>query len=104
VEHQASHLFFIILCVCAMALTHPSWEHWYQVIFRPRFVAAAILALGYILVAEVTTLTSTDGKGKRSRHTVQLACFEKRCSRRFAIHLSPYIAPITTKLLRHGIR
>jgi hypothetical protein len=42
-------VFFIMLCVCAMALTHPAWEHWYRVIFRPLFLAAAILALGYIL-------------------------------------------------------
>jgi hypothetical protein len=46
--------FFVMLGACAMALTHPAWEHSYRLIFRPRFTALAILGLGSIVGREVT--------------------------------------------------
>jgi hypothetical protein len=41
--------FLVMLVVCAMALTHPLWRHWYEMIFPPMFVIMAILALDYAM-------------------------------------------------------
>jgi len=35
----------VMLVVCAMALTHQVWRHWYGMIFPPLFIIMAILAL-----------------------------------------------------------
>jgi hypothetical protein len=39
----------VMLVVCAMALTHPVWRHWYEMIFLPLFIIMAILALDYVM-------------------------------------------------------
>src|SRR5436309_15738555 len=87
-EHQASHRFFHNV-VCLRDGANASFLG----TLVSSHLSSAVRGRSYSgprlhPLAEVTTLTSTDGKGKRSRHTVQLAWFEKRCSRRFAIHLS----------------
>jgi hypothetical protein len=41
--------FFVMLFICAMALTHPAWAHWYHLIFPPLFITVAILALVYVV-------------------------------------------------------
>jgi hypothetical protein len=35
----------VMLVVCAMALTHPVWRHWYEMVFPPLCIIMAILAL-----------------------------------------------------------
>ncbi|MGH2481486.1 MAG: hypothetical protein ACRDHW_17675 [Ktedonobacteraceae bacterium] len=39
----------VMLVVCAMALTHPSWRHWYEMIVPPLLIFMAILALDYAM-------------------------------------------------------
>jgi hypothetical protein len=39
----------VMFVVCAMALTHAAWRHWYHLIFPPLFALMAILALAYVL-------------------------------------------------------
>jgi hypothetical protein len=39
----------VMLFICAMALTHPVWHHWYRVIFPALFIIMAILALAYVV-------------------------------------------------------
>jgi len=39
----------VMLVVCAMALTHQVWRHWYEMIFPPLFIIMAILALDYVM-------------------------------------------------------
>ena len=39
----------VMLVVCAMALTHPVWQHWYKMVFPPLCIIMAILALDYVL-------------------------------------------------------
>jgi len=43
--------FFLLLMVfvCAMALAHPVWRHWYELIFPPLLAIMAVLALGYAM-------------------------------------------------------
>jgi hypothetical protein len=41
--------FLVMLSICAMALTHPAWAHWYHVIFPPLFIVGAVLAFAYVL-------------------------------------------------------
>ena len=44
--------FLVMLFVCGMSLTHPVWEHWYEIIFPPLFIFTAILALIAIIRPE----------------------------------------------------
>jgi len=37
-----------MIVICAMALTHPAWRHWYDLIFPPLFITMTIVVLGYI--------------------------------------------------------
>ena len=39
----------VMLVVCAMALTHPVWQHWYKMVLLPLCIITAILALDYVL-------------------------------------------------------
>jgi hypothetical protein len=39
----------VMLVVCAMALTHPVWQHWYKMVFPPLCIIMAILAFDYVL-------------------------------------------------------
>jgi hypothetical protein len=39
----------VMLVVCAMALTHPVWQHWYKMVFPPLCIIMAILSLDYVL-------------------------------------------------------
>jgi len=38
-----------MLVVCAMAITHPVWQYWYQKIFPPLFIIMMIMALDYAM-------------------------------------------------------
>jgi len=38
-----------MLVVCAMALAHPVWRHWYEMVFPPLCIIMAILALDYVM-------------------------------------------------------
>jgi hypothetical protein len=38
-----------MIFVCAMALAHPVWRHWYELIFPPLLAIMAVLALGYAM-------------------------------------------------------
>lgn len=48
---KGSQVVFLLamIVICAMALTHPAWRHWYDLIFPPLFIAATIVVLGCIL-------------------------------------------------------
>jgi len=35
--------------ICAMSLAHPAWRRWYEMIFPPLCILAAILALFYVV-------------------------------------------------------
>ncbi len=39
----------VMLVVSAMALTHPAWRHWYEMIFPPLLIIMAVLALDYVM-------------------------------------------------------
>ena len=39
----------VMLVVCAMALAHPVWRHWYEMVFPPLCIIMAILALDYVM-------------------------------------------------------
>jgi hypothetical protein len=45
---QAVFLLLMIF-VCAMALAHPVWRRWYELIFPPLLAIMAVLALGYAM-------------------------------------------------------
>jgi fumarate reductase subunit C len=45
---QAVFLLLMIV-VCAMALAHPVWRHWYDLIVPPLLIIMAILALDYAM-------------------------------------------------------
>jgi hypothetical protein len=39
----------VMLAACAMALTHPVWQYWYEKIFQPMCIIMMILALDYAM-------------------------------------------------------
>jgi len=39
----------VMLVVCAMALAHPVWRHWYEMVFPPLCIIMAILALDFVM-------------------------------------------------------
>jgi len=39
----------VMLVVCAMAVTHPVWQYWYQKIVAPLFIIMMIMALDYAM-------------------------------------------------------
>jgi len=41
--------FLLMIVVCLMALVHPAWHHWYEMIFPPLCIIMLILALGQAL-------------------------------------------------------
>jgi hypothetical protein len=45
---QAISLLLMIF-ICAMALAHPVWRHWYELIFPPLLVIMVVLALDYAM-------------------------------------------------------
>jgi hypothetical protein len=49
---KGSQVVFLLamIVICAMALNDPAWRHWYDLIFPPLLIAAAIMLLGYILL------------------------------------------------------
>ncbi len=39
----------VMLVVYAMALAHPVWRHWYEMVFPPLCIIMAILALDFVM-------------------------------------------------------